>query len=534
MASPIGVDPDAALARVHGAIIFIEAALVDHVRHDASADRPIVREAIEAAGALAADMAALRRIRAAWPSGLTVVEAHAIARACLKARIPITGETAAICQAYLHAQVPITPETLAANLGAHCIGDMRPLGGGAFCTVLEGDFEGRDGRFPGVFKSAVPVAQEALDVALQLSIDPASPRWALRNIATKRIDDALNLGLVPRPELAVHDGRLGTLMARAGGVSPMLTGDFSVRLASCAARRHRQGAAHHPEGARARWIEATLGADDVLRVRNSERRDGPDGAQWTRNLETVVVLDMRDALLRRELTKLQWLDALTGQGDRHAHNYLVERTVDGLRVAAIDNDQSFGATRDPDELNGSYGAHVLHGFALEDAGSGALRGAMLPVVIDGATAAALLGLDDARVDALLGGLLNEAELDATKARLGHIQRRIAALERDGGVYACDAAGLARWSSPDADARLGVQRMTQELDRIAGDPSAQPIDLDRLTRAAGRASYIARETLAMMQAVRHGDLPWIYGGDLECFQDRGRGRSASAPGLPGLA
>lgn len=44
-----------------------------------------------------------------------------------------------------------------------------------------------------------------------------------------------------------------------------------------------------------------------------------------------------------EVTKLQLLDHLTGQGDRHAGNYFINIEPDGrAKVMGIDNDQCFG------------------------------------------------------------------------------------------------------------------------------------------------------------------------------------------------
>ena len=49
----------------------------------------------------------------------------------------------------------------------------------------------------------------------------------------------------------------------------------------------------------------------------------------------------------RELTKLQLLDQLTGQGDRHRGNYFVDIQGSGnkvtVKVTGIDNDLCFGS-----------------------------------------------------------------------------------------------------------------------------------------------------------------------------------------------
>ncbi len=50
--------------------------------------------------------------------------------------------------------------------------------------------------------------------------------------------------------------------------------------------------------------------------------------------------------IMRGLNRLEWLDLITGQGDRHAHNYFIDVREDlTVFVKGIDNDQSFPAYR---------------------------------------------------------------------------------------------------------------------------------------------------------------------------------------------
>ncbi len=47
--------------------------------------------------------------------------------------------------------------------------------------------------------------------------------------------------------------------------------------------------------------------------------------------------------LMRKTNRLEWFDILTGQGDRHHHNYMVNVPENGdVTVKAIDNDACFG------------------------------------------------------------------------------------------------------------------------------------------------------------------------------------------------
>ncbi|MBK7542629.1 MAG: hypothetical protein IPI57_12790 [Candidatus Competibacteraceae bacterium] len=66
-----------------------------------------------------------------------------------------------------------------------------------------------------------------------------------------------------------------------------------------------------------------------------------------------------DPVVRRELTKLQWLDGLTAQVDRHPGNYFIETYADGggKRVVGIDNDMSFGKRiTDPNNISKNHNA----------------------------------------------------------------------------------------------------------------------------------------------------------------------------------
>ena len=51
--------------------------------------------------------------------------------------------------------------------------------------------------------------------------------------------------------------------------------------------------------------------------------------------------------IARQLNRLQWLDVITGQGDRHWNNYFVhiDKDTDEVKLKAIDNDASFSGER---------------------------------------------------------------------------------------------------------------------------------------------------------------------------------------------
>jgi hypothetical protein len=139
-----------------------------------------------------------------------------------------------------------------------------------------------------------------------------------------------------------------------------------------------------------------------------------------------------DPQVRRELTKLQLLDALTGQGDRHGNNYFIHKDSNGqVTVTGIDNDQCLGAKlTDPNgiargETDDTYG----------------FRGVSLPMVIDTEMAAAFDQLTPDDLDDLLGDKLTSDEVNAAKQRLQGIKDHIDSLRRSNFVIAPTA-----WSS----------------------------------------------------------------------------------------
>jgi hypothetical protein len=73
--------------------------------------------------------------------------------------------------------------------------------------------------------------------------------------------------------------------------------------------------------------------------------------------------------LQRELSSLEWLDALSAQTDRHPGNYAVEVTDSGrVRVTGFDHEQSFGRrySQCPDVTNGLSGLPQLIDRQLHD------------------------------------------------------------------------------------------------------------------------------------------------------------------------
>jgi hypothetical protein len=140
----------------------------------------------------------------------------------------------------------------------------------------------------------------------------------------------------------------------------------------------------------------------------------------------------------REVTKLQLLDHLTGQGDRHRNNYFVNVEPNGrAKVTGIDNDQCFGEK-------------LTHPEGIRFTGSRfcGFRGTLLPPVVDFEMAIAINGLAPADLEAMLGDKLSRGEVRAANERLAGVKRHIVELERRGLVIHPH-----QWQDPRVQGRL---------------------------------------------------------------------------------
>ena len=85
---------------------------------------------------------------------------------------------------------------------------------------------------------------------------------------------------------------------------------------------------------------------EEMGIKNKDEGDGITPAA----LKTITDPAERSKIqgqVAKKLNKLQWLDLITGQGDRHWNNYFVhiDKTTHDVSVKAIDNDASFSANR---------------------------------------------------------------------------------------------------------------------------------------------------------------------------------------------
>lgn len=281
-------------------------------------------------------------------------------------------------------QVPISDKTLPGTYTQ--AEDLMRVGGGKVSNVFKGKFDHEGMKSEYFYKEMSPPGNPAAmygAAADTIGIDPDSPQVGCRNIATGLVDKLLGFGVTAESRFVVMknggQNALGLLMDQAVGKTP-----------------------------------------DDLRNYRDELRANPD--------------------LRRQLTKLQLLDAVVGQADRHQGNYIInydanKKTMNGLK--GIDNDSCFGKkTLNPSEL-------VYHNSGIDKG----VRGVALPDVIDKDMYAAISDLAPQDLEKELQPLLSRREVDAAKARLGAVQQHINNAQK------CQVIDPSDWGSKDVTAIL---------------------------------------------------------------------------------
>ena len=276
--------------------------------------------------------------------------------------------------------LPRTPDAEVKFTQKDVVGALEVLGAGAANQVYSAPYADGETR---IFKPLPTPSHDRSNmvelgwIAFKTGIDPFVPQTAMRNVATCKLADALGFDVVAKTEL-------GVLNAPPPG---------------------NRGAVPLPQ----HW-QPQLG----LVMDLAPGKSGDD-----------IPLDWyAKPGVRQELTKLQLLDALTGQGDRHDSNYFIQDLGQGrFKVTGIDNDQCFGM--DLLDPNG-----ICQGSEEDNMGFKSCR---LPGLIDSDMAASIERLQPGDLDQALGGTLSPEEVDAAKARLEGVKRHVADLRDQGAV-----------------------------------------------------------------------------------------------------
>ena len=172
-------------------------------------------------------------------------------------------------------------------------------GSGSFNSVYEVGY--KDGS-TFIFKPEAPGRQAIENLTLAHGITETQ-MVAQLNMASQRTADALGLGdVMVKTTVGSHKGEFGIFMENAKGVE----------------------------------------ANDFVKLGISEKPPAGDlSLRQIKNLEKDKYAKVVGELMRKA-NRLEWFDMITGQGDRHSHNFFVSVGKDGtVSLKGIDNDACF-------------------------------------------------------------------------------------------------------------------------------------------------------------------------------------------------
>ncbi|WCM92804.1 hypothetical protein M5C99_21075 [Acidovorax sp. NCPPB 2350] len=315
---------------------------------------------------------------------------------------------------YQKLNLKIIDETKPAFTDAHVLEQPAQLGSGSFNTVFALKIMDADGAaFDAVFKPLN--AKDDGWTAGMTGIPEDDPQTAMRNIATVSYARKLGLHVVADTRVALIDTGRGP---------------------------------HEP----------TLGL-------MMERAQGKPAAQ-----ADTIILARPDVCA--EVTKLQLLDHLTGQGDRHGNNFFIHVGPNGrTRVTGIDNDQCFGKElTDPAGIQ-YIGTPDREGF----------RGTGLPPIVDTRMEKSINALTETDIRSMLGDKLSKEEIDAAIQRHQGVKDHIAQLSANGKVIEPE-----QWNHPDVQQLLKPDN--SYIGRERAKAQARQASLERKRNNAGAANH----------------------------------------------
>lgn len=319
-------------------------------------------------------------------------------------------QAVSVALAYRQARIPLNPQTLAVHyVDANRLAEMQPLDAGMFNTVYLSryrDPEHAGGAVERVFK---PEGRKGGMVSRLTGIAANDLRSSCRNVAASNLNRKLGWEVIPDTAMALHAGQAGIVMERATGIRvkiEVLQKDVDITRSAVGAKALKL----HQAGTFTPGVQTNLCKQFGISMIRFEN----DRVIVDYGVSSAPALALlKDGKVRRELAKLQLLDALMAQGDRHEGNYFID--PDTGAVKGIDNDQSFGKLiRSMVQMTTALG-----GYGTYWAG--------LPEIVDAEIRADFLRLSEDDARAAVEGLLDPEETEATLSRLREIQVYLTAL-----------------------------------------------------------------------------------------------------------
>ncbi|MDB5841700.1 MAG: hypothetical protein JWQ23_3652 [Herminiimonas sp.] len=302
---------------------------------------------------------------------------------------------------YRKADIPLNARTVCIDLhDENLVSEMRLLKHTGLSKVYTADYAGKNG---GPARSLI-FKWEATNLGFDIDatgINLMKPRFYCRNLAVARLNERLGWNVIPKTQIAIHDGNPGIAMEIAAGRQPtdrmFFDRDVTDTKIGLQLMAHREVLLSNPNLMRDQLKILGLHSIRFLgrRVKISGAHPAPEAVPL-----------FKGGSVMRELIKLQIIDALTAQSDRHGLNYFID-PVSG-RVSGIDNDQSFG----PNIRRSADLAARMTPYSFFCVG--------LPTVVDLEMVKNIINLTADDIEAELGDLLLPEEIEATQARLEEI------------------------------------------------------------------------------------------------------------------
>jgi hypothetical protein len=237
-------------------------------------------------------------------------------------------------------------------------------------VVKELTYVTESGEFSGYFKEDKGFAKTIQGWEGTVGITQHDPNYGARSVAMYRLDKLLGAEVTARAEFAANEGKLGTVIESAKGKA----------------------------------------AVDTQFSNDEEQQQKSKGSVLT-----------SDPVLQRAMNKLQILDAICGQLDRHEGNWFVEtdeKTGKVKGVKGIDLDMAFGSEMKGVEEKDSDNAQNYLG---------------MPEMIDDEFAQRIMLIRPDDIRNTLKGLLPDNEVEATVIRFTSVRAKIEQVAKTRGL-----------------------------------------------------------------------------------------------------